>query len=218
MTAKTNESRPPGGGNLTWHRHSVTRGGREKQNRHRGATLWFTGLSGSGKSTLANAVAAELHHRGIRTYVLDGDNVRHGLNKDLGFSPQERVENIRRIGEVARLFTDAGLINLTAFISPYREDRALARSLQPEDFIEVHVDADVATCESRDPKGLYRKARAGEISNFTGIDAPYEAPENPEVRVNTSRNSVEECVAQVVAALEEKGIVPGNMNKAPEEE
>ncbi len=208
MTARADETRPSGGGNLTWHRPAVTRAGREALNRHRGATLWFTGLSGSGKSTLANAVAAELHRRGVRTYVLDGDNIRQGLNKDLDFSADGRVENIRRIGEVAKLFTDAGLVTLTAFISPYREDRALARSLQPEDFVEVHVDADLATCESRDPKGLYGKARAGEIANFTGIDAPYEAPENPEIRVDASNRSVGECAAQIVAALEERGIVP----------
>jgi len=208
LAASAKESKPVGGGNLTWHRASVSRADREALAGHRGATLWFTGLSGSGKSTLANAVAAELHRRGVRTYVLDGDNVRQGLNKDLGFSADDRVENIRRIGEVAKLFADAGVVTLTAFISPYRSDRALARSLQPEDFVEVHVDADLATCEARDPKGLYRKARAGEIANFTGIDSPYEAPERPEVRVNTSAEGVDGCAARVLAELERRGTIP----------
>lgn len=208
MAASAKQTQPIGGGNLTWHSTSVSRADREALAGHRGATLWFTGLSGSGKSTLANAVAAELHRRGVRTYVLDGDNVRQGLNKDLGFTAEDRVENIRRIGEVAKLFTDAGVVTLTAFISPYRSDRALARSLQPADFVEVHVDADLATCEARDPKGLYRKARAGQIANFTGIDSPYEAPETPEIRVNTSNDSVERCAAQVVEELERRGTIP----------
>lgn len=205
--------KPLGGGNLTWHRHSVDRADRHALNGHRGATLWFTGLSGAGKSTLANEVAAALHARGVRTYVLDGDNVRHGLNKDLGFSATDRVENIRRVGEVAKLLTDAGLVVLTAFISPFRADRELARSLQPADFLEVHVHADLATCESRDPKGLYRKARAGEIRDFTGIDSPYEAPESPDVRVDTGANSLADCAGQVVAELERRGIVPRQSQK-----
>ncbi|MCF6287221.1 MAG: adenylyl-sulfate kinase, partial [Candidatus Hydrogenedentes bacterium] len=169
--------------------------------------LWFAGLLGSGKSTLANGVARALHDRGVHTYVLDGDNVRHGLNKDLTFSAEDRVENIRRIGEVARLFADAGLVTMTAFISPYRDDRAQARAIVGEAFIEVYVDCDVAVCESRDPKGLYKKARAGEIGNFTGISAPYEAPENPELRIDTSTMPLEECVAQVVAYLVARGII-----------
>ncbi|MEM1418690.1 MAG: adenylyl-sulfate kinase [Myxococcota bacterium] len=194
--------------NLTWHRGEVSRAERERARGHRGATLWLTGLSGSGKSTLANRVDAKLHARGCITYVLDGDNVRHGLNRDLGFAPEERKENIRRIGEVARLFTDAGVIVLTAFISPYREDRARARALLEDgDFIEIHVDADLATCESRDPKGLYAKARAGEIRGFTGIDAPYEAPEAPELRVDTSAQDPDACADAVVAFLEARGIL-----------
>jgi sulfate adenylyltransferase len=194
--------------NLTWHQHSVKRADREKLNGHKGATIWFTGLSGSGKSTLANEVAGFLHERGARTYVLDGDNIRQGLNKDLGFSAEARVENIRRIGEVAKLFTDAGVINLTAFISPYRADREIAKQLQDaESFLEVYVEADLATCEQRDPKGLYKKARAGQIKNFTGIDDPYEAPENPALVVNTAKHSLAECVALVVGELERRGIV-----------
>ncbi len=197
--------------NLTWHGGEVSRADRERAHGHRGATLWLTGLSGSGKSTLAGRLDAKLHARGCVTYVLDGDNVRHGLNRDLGFAPEERKENIRRIGEVAKLFTDAGVIVLTAFISPYRDDRAQARALLPEgDFIEVHVDADLDTCESRDPKGLYKKARAGEIRGFTGIDAPYEAPASPEVRVDTSVQNPDACADQVIAWLEAKGILaPG---------
>lgn len=187
--------------NITWHRSGVSAGERAALNGHGPALLWFTGLSGSGKSTLANAVDAALHARGIHTYVLDGDNVRHGLNNDLTFSAEDRVENIRRISEVSKLFVDAGLVVMTAFISPYREDRARARSIVGERFIEVHVDADVAVCEARDPKGLYKKARAGEISDFTGISAPYEAPEHPELRIDTATMSLEACVATVVAYL-----------------
>ncbi|MBI1291309.1 adenylyl-sulfate kinase [bacterium] len=198
--------------NLTWHKHKVSRGDREAANGHRGATLWFTGLSGSGKSTLANEVAFALHQRGARTYVLDGDNIRMGLNRGLGFSPEDRQENIRRIGEVAKLFTDAGVLNLTAFVSPYREDRAAARSLQPEPgrFIEVWVKADVATCASRDPKGLYRRALAGEITGFTGVsaDAPYEEPHDAEIVVETARHSVPECVSQILSELERRGVIP----------
>jgi adenylylsulfate kinase len=195
--------------NITWHESGVSAEERAALNGHRPALLWFTGLSGSGKSTLANGVARALHERGVHTYVLDGDNVRHGLNKDLTFSAEDRVENIRRIGEVAKLFVDAGLVTMTAFISPYREDRARARAIVGDAFIEVHVDADVAVCESRDPKGLYKKARAGEIGDFTGISSPYEAPENPELRIDTSAASLEDCVAQVVAYLASRGIVNG---------
>lgn len=195
---------------ITWHESGVSPAERAALNGHEAVLLWFTGLSGSGKSTLANAVARTLHDRGVRTYVLDGDNVRHGLNKDLSFAPDDRVENIRRIGEVARLFVDAGLVVMTAFISPYRADRDRARAIVGERFIEVHVDADVAVCEARDPKGLYKKARAGEIAEFTGVSAPYEAPEAPELRVDTSNAPLEDCVAQVVAYLESRGILPAS--------
>jgi len=192
--------------NLTWHAHTVTRAEREQKFGHRGCTIWLTGLSGSGKSTLANALDHALWQRGIRSYVLDGDNVRHGLNKDLGFSPEARTENIRRIGEVAKLFTDAGIINVTAFISPYRADREAARSIQKEgDFIEVYVNASVEECERRDTKGLYAKARAGQIPEFTGISAPYEAPERAEVRVDTEGQSVEESLGVILAYLEQQG-------------
>jgi len=188
--------------NITWHDSGVTAEERAALNGHGPALLWFTGLSGSGKSTLANAVARALHERGVHAYVLDGDNVRHGLNKDLTFSADDRVENIRRISEVARLFADAGLVTMTAFISPYREDRERARAIVGEHFIEVHVDADVAVCESRDPKGLYKKARAGEIGDFTGISAPYEAPENPELRIDTAAMPLKACVEAVLRYLE----------------
>jgi len=192
--------------NIVWHAHTVTRDEREKKFGHRGCTIWMTGLSGSGKSTLANALDAALWERGIRSYVLDGDNIRHGLNKDLGFSPEARTENIRRIGEVAKLFTDAGIINTTAFISPYREDRDRARAAQKEgDFIEVYVRASVDECEKRDTKGLYAKARAGQIPEFTGISAPYEEPAQAEVTVDTESQSVEESLAVILGYLQEKG-------------
>ncbi|HWK88515.1 MAG TPA: adenylyl-sulfate kinase [Longimicrobium sp.] len=192
--------------NIFWHAGEVTRAGREAAHGHRGATLWFTGLSGSGKSTLARAVESELFRRGARVYVLDGDNVRHGLNKDLGFGPKDRTENIRRIGEVAKLFTDFGAIAITAFISPYREDRETVRALlAPGDFVEVFVYADLDTCEARDPKGLYAKARRGEIPEFTGISAPYEPPLEPELVVNTARQDLRACTRQVIAYLEENG-------------
>ena len=194
--------------NITWHQSGVSSEERATLKGHQPGLLWFTGLSGSGKSTLANAVARALHDRAVHTYVLDGDNVRHGLNKDLTFSAEDRVENIRRIGEVARLFVDAGLVTMTAFISPYRDDRAQARSIIGEAFIEVHVDCDVSVCESRDPKGLYKKARAGEIADFTGISAPYEAPENPELRIDTSKAPLEDCVAEVVNFLIARGTIP----------
>jgi adenylylsulfate kinase len=192
--------------NIVWHAHTVTRAEREGKFGHRGCTIWLTGLSGSGKSTLANALDDALWKRGIRSYVLDGDNIRHGLNKDLGFSPEARTENIRRIGEVAKLFTDAGIVNVTAFISPYRADRDRARSIQGEgDFIEVLVQASLDECERRDTKGLYAKARAGQIPEFTGISAPYEAPENPELVVDTEGRTVEESLAEIVAYLERGG-------------
>lgn len=191
--------------NITWHHSELTRGDRETRNGHRGLVLWFTGLSGSGKSTLAQEVQGALFERGCQTYVLDGDNVRHGLNKDLGFSPADREENIRRIGEVANLFADAGIIALTAFISPYRADRDQARAISGDSFVEVYVKCDLEVCEARDPKGLYKKARAGLIPEFTGISAPYEAPENPELVVDTSRESLQESATRVLAYLEERG-------------
>ncbi len=192
--------------NIVWHAHTVTRGERAEKFGHRGCTVWLTGLSGSGKSTLANALDDALWQRGVRSYVLDGDNVRHGLNKDLGFSPEDRAENIRRIGEVAKLFTDAGLVNVTAFISPYREDRDRARSIQGEgDFIEVYVRASLEACEARDTKGLYAKARAGQIREFTGISAPYEEPEKPELIVETEGRTVAESLGDILAYLESAG-------------
>ena len=193
--------------NIVWHEASVDREARSRQRGHRSVILWFTGLSGSGKSTLANAVNAVLFERGLATYVLDGDNIRHGLCKDLGFSDADREENIRRIGEVAKLFVDAGVITLTAFVSPFRADRDKARALVADgDFIEVYCAADLAVCEDRDPKGLYAKARAGVIKEFTGISSPYEAPEAPELRVDTGSQSLEESVASVLSLLEEKGV------------
>ncbi len=196
--------------NIYWTKTKITRDEREDAQGHRGVTLWFTGLSGSGKSTLATALEERLFRRGCRTYVLDGDNVRHGLNRDLGFSPADRTENIRRIGEVAKLFTDSGTVVLTAFISPYREDRDNVRAIMARgDFIEIYVEAPLEVCEERDPKGLYRKARAGEILEFTGISAPYEEPASPEVLVQTSDRDVEDCVQQIVDFLESNGyLVP----------
>jgi adenylylsulfate kinase len=192
--------------NITWHSGHVTRRDRERMLGHRGVTLWFTGLSGSGKSTVAREVEGQLAARRAHVYTLDGDNVRYGLCGDLGFAPEDRVENIRRVGEVCKLFTDAATITLAAFVSPYRADRNRVRAMLPEDFIEVYVAADLAVCESRDPKGLYKKARAGEIGEFTGISAPYEPPENPEVTLRTDLESVSESAARVVKALEERGV------------
>ncbi len=195
--------------NIVWHQGAVTRADRERLNGHRGATVWFTGLSGSGKSTIAVAVEKALLGRGVRAFVLDGDNIRHGLNKNLGFSPSDRTENIRRIGEVAKLFTDAGVVALTAFISPYRADRDQARAvMQPGDFIEVLVDCPLEVCEQRDVKGLYQKARAGQIPEFTGISAPYEPPLSPELTIRTHTQPAEESAQQVLSCLEARGIVP----------
>ena len=191
--------------NITWHHADITREDREKQNGHKAAVIWFTGLSGSGKSTLAHAVENALAERGCRTFVLDGDNVRHGLNKDLGFSPEDREENIRRIGEVAKLMNDAGVLTLTAFISPYKVDRDKAREINGESFIEVYVKCDLGVCEERDPKGLYKKARAGEIKEFTGISAPYEEPDKAELVVDTSNATLEESALEVLNYLEERG-------------
>ncbi len=194
---------------IVWHNGIVGRREREQLNGHRGCTVWFTGLSASGKSTLAVATEAALHARGVRTYILDGDNIRHGLNKNLGFSPEDRTENIRRIGEVARLFTDCGIVNLTAFISPYGSDRFAARqTCGAGSFIEVFVDCPVEKCEERDPKGAYKKARAGIIKDFTGISAPYEEPQSPEVHLHTDRSSIQECVEAIVRHLEEQELIP----------
>ena len=192
--------------NITWHHGQVGREQRQTLLKQRGATIWLTGLSGSGKSTIAVTTEAALLQRGHLAYVLDGDNVRHGLNRNLGFSPEDRTENIRRIGEVAKLFTDTGVIVFTSFISPYRADRDAARALfAAGDFIEVHIAASVATCEERDPKGLYQRARDGEIPEFTGISAPYEAPDDPELVLDTGSLSIEESVARIIEYLEEKG-------------
>ncbi|SFF61870.1 adenylylsulfate kinase [Fontimonas thermophila] len=192
--------------NVVWHPHHVSREERAAQKKQKPCVIWFTGLSGAGKSTIANALEGELYRRGYHSYLLDGDNIRHGLNKDLGFSDADRVENIRRIGEVAKLFADAGLIVLTAFISPFRADREMIRKIMPPgEFFEVYVHAPLDLCESRDPKGLYKKARAGQIKNFTGIDSPYEAPENPELTINTGELTVEQSVQKLLAFLKERG-------------
>ena len=194
--------------NLHFHEHRVSRESKEKTNNHKSRVLWFTGLSGSGKSTVANATEKVLHDMGLQTYILDGDNVRMGLNKDLGFSPEDRTENIRRITEVAKLFADSGSLVLTAFISPYRNDRDQARDvIGTEDFIEIFVSADLSVCESRDPKGLYKKARAGKIKGFTGIDAPYEEPISPELTIHTDKNNIEECAQIVVDYLINNNII-----------
>ncbi|MCA4156911.1 adenylyl-sulfate kinase [Priestia megaterium] len=188
--------------NITWHDAGITKEERREQNNHHSFVLWFTGLSGSGKSTVANAVAKALFDKNIRNYVLDGDNVRFGLNKNLGFSAEDRTENIRRIGEVSKLFVDSGQVVLTAFISPFQEDRAQVREiLEGNEFLEVYVECPLEECEKRDPKGLYKKARSGEIRDFTGIDSPYESPANPELTINTSTQSVEECVQTVIEYL-----------------
>jgi adenylyl-sulfate kinase len=198
----------PKADNLTWHVGEVDKDARTKAHGHRGAILWFTGLSGSGKSTIGHRVERMLIERGAFAYVLDGDNVRHGLNSDLGFAAEDRVENIRRIGEVARLFSDAGALVVSAFISPYRQDRDRIRGLVPEgEFVEVFVDTPLEICEARDPKGLYKKARAGEIKNFTGLDAPYEPPEHPEVHLKTATLSVDEAAEQVIRYLEANDIL-----------
>jgi adenylylsulfate kinase len=192
--------------NITWHEGQIGRREREALLGQRGVTIWLTGLSASGKSTIAVALEKTLVERGHLAYVLDGDNVRHGLNKNLGFAPADRTENIRRIAEVAKLFTDCGVLVLTSFISPYRSDRDAARALfAAGDFVEVFVDASLATCEARDPKGLYKKARAGEIPEFTGISAPYEPPERPELVLDTAALSVEASVAALLRHLEAQG-------------
>jgi len=196
------------GNNIVWHHATVTREKRAKQNKHASVILWFTGLSGAGKSTLAHALEEKLHSLGCRTFVFDGDNVRHGLNKDLGFSREDRKENIRRIGEMCKLFIDAGVIALTAFISPYRQDREMVREMVRDgDFIEIYCDCSIEVCEQHDVKGSYARARRGEISEFTGISAPYEKPLNPELVINTEKASLDESVAIVIKYLEEKNII-----------
>jgi len=195
--------------NITWHQGLVTAEDRTRLNGHSGAVLWFTGLSSSGKSTLACAVERCLCQRGCHTYILDGDNIRYGLNKNLGFSPEDRKENIRRIGEVARLFADAGLIIMTAFISPYADDRQAARNLLPPgEFVEIFCKCPLEVCEVRDPKGLYKKARAGQLKDFTGIDAPYEAPLNPEIVLETGSEQLEQSADRIIGYLERQGLIP----------
>jgi len=196
--------------NVHWHEGDITRGHREKLLGHKGATLWFTGLSGSGKSTVAVELEGYLHEMGIVSYRLDGDNVRLGINKNLGFSAEDRTENIRRIGEISKLFVDTGVISLSSFISPYRADRDQVRALHEDagmDFIEIFVDCSLEAAEERDPKGLYKKARAGEIKNFTGIDDPYEEPRKPEIHLHSDQQSLEEEVQQILSVLRERGIV-----------
>ncbi|MBW4933794.1 adenylyl-sulfate kinase [Marinobacter sp. F4206] len=194
--------------NIVWHNHKIIRAERASTKNQKPCLLWFTGLSGSGKSTIANALDVTLHSRGYHTFLLDGDNVRHGLCKDLGFSDEDRVENIRRIGEVSKLFADAGLIVLSAFISPFTSDRRMVRNLFPAgEFIEVFMDTPMETCEGRDPKGLYQKARSGEIKHFTGIDSPYEVPEQPEIRLDTSIMSVDQCTDRLISFLAERGLI-----------
>ncbi len=191
---------------LVWHAHKVTRQERATQKRQKPCIVWLTGLSGSGKSTLANALEGELYASGHHSYLLDGDNIRMGLNKGLGFSDADRVENIRRIGEVAKLFVDAGLIAITAFISPFRADRDMVRALVgPDEFFEVYVKAPLEVCEQRDPKGMYKKARAGVIKQFTGIDSPYEEPLNPELVIDTAAQDLEHSTRQLLEALRRSG-------------
>ncbi|HEX5336916.1 MAG TPA: adenylyl-sulfate kinase [Gallionella sp.] len=196
----------PVSADVVWQQSTVTRERREALNGHRGAILWITGLSGSGKSTLAQAVEAHLHRMGCRTFVLDGDNVRHGLCGDLGFSEADRTENIRRVGEVAGLFMQAGVIVLAAFISPFRADRDKVRAMvQPGEFVEIYCRCPLDVCEQRDVKGLYRKARAGQIAQFTGISSPYQAPDAPELVLDTAQSSLSECVDRVIAMLAQDG-------------
>jgi len=195
--------------NITWHEGHVSRPEREKLLKQKGALIWMTGLSGSGKSTIAYTLEHALVQRGHLSYVLDGDNIRHGLNKNLGFSAEDRTENIRRIGEVGKLFVDAGVITITAFISPYRADRAIARdTVGAGSFFEVFCDTPLAVCEQRDPKGLYKKARAGEIKGFTGIDDPYEAPQKPELVIDASKVSPQEAAVTLCELLEAAGKIP----------
>lgn len=207
MTEKS-EAAPTKPDNIVWHTHQLTKGQRAAIKHQKPCLLWFTGLSGAGKSTVANALESYLFDLGHHTYLLDGDNVRHGLNRDLGFSSQDRVENIRRIGEVSKLFVDGGVIVLSAFISPFRQDRDMVRELlEAGEFIEVHVSTSIDVCEQRDPKGLYKKAREGKIPNFTGIDSPYEAPVNPEIELNTGELSLDQCVEKIFNFLKSNGYI-----------
>ncbi|MFY9141755.1 adenylyl-sulfate kinase [Sulfuricurvum sp.] len=194
--------------NIVWHQHHITKQQHSIQKQQKPCLLWFTGLSGSGKSTIANALESQLYAMKKHTYLLDGDNVRHSLNKDLGFSDADRIENIRRIGEVSKLFVDAGLIVISAFISPFLSDRQIVRDLfQEGEFIEVFIDTPLKICEQRDPKGFYQKARKGEIPNFTGISSPYEAPKYPEIHISTSHQSVEDSVSQILEYLRQRGFL-----------
>ena len=194
--------------NIKWHELSIDRKKLEAMHGHKGMVIWFTGLSGAGKSTLANALNEALHLKGISTYVLDGDNIRHGLCKDLGFSDSDREENIRRIGEVANLFMDAGIVAITAFVSPFKADRDKVRSIiGNNDFIEIYCAADLSVCEKRDTKGLYKKARLGEIKEFTGISSPYEIPENPEISINTGTIALTDSVKQIIDYLNENNLI-----------
>ncbi len=209
MSLSNKPTSSPKASNIVWHEASVNRENRAKRRGHRSAVLWFTGLSGSGKSTLANAVNSALFQQGVETYVLDGDNIRHGLCKDLGFSAQDRQENIRRIGEVSKLFLDAGIVVLTAFVSPFREDRNTARELVNErDFLEIFCAANLDICEKRDTKGLYAKARSGQIKDFTGISSPYEEPLNPDLKIETGNTDINKCVEIILSKLIELDIIP----------
>lgn len=194
--------------NIIWHPAAISKSDRQSLNGHKSCVLWFTGLSGSGKSVLANAVDEKLYRKGIQSYVLDGDNIRHGLNKDLGFQTGDRIENIRRIGEVAKLFVDSGQMILTAFISPFREDRDMVRALFPKgEFFEIYVKCPLHVCEQRDPKGLYKKARNGEIKHFTGIDSPYEAPLSPDFIIESDQISISDGADLIINALQNRGII-----------
>ncbi|MCL6425747.1 MULTISPECIES: adenylyl-sulfate kinase [Bacillus] len=194
--------------NIIWHPAAISKSDRQSLNGHKSCVLWFTGLSGSGKSVLANAVDEKLYRKGIQSYVLDGDNIRHGLNKDLGFQTDDRIENIRRIGEVAKLFVDSGQMILTAFISPFREDRDMVRALFPKgEFFEIYVKCPLHVCEQRDPKGLYKKARNGEIKHFTGIDSPYEAPLSPDFIIESDQTSISDGADLIINALQNRGII-----------
>ncbi|WIG48058.1 adenylyl-sulfate kinase [Bacillus halotolerans] len=194
--------------NIVWHPAVIQKSDRQSLNGHKSCALWFTGLSGSGKSVLANAVDEKLYHMGIRSYVLDGDNIRHGLNRDLGFRTEDRIENIRRIGEVAKLFVDSGQMILTAFISPFREDRDMVRELFPDgEFLEIYVKCPLQVCEQRDPKGLYKKARNGDIKHFTGIDSPYEAPLSPDLIIESDQTSIADGADLIIKKLQHKGII-----------
>ncbi|WP_434517734.1 adenylyl-sulfate kinase [Bacillus subtilis] len=194
--------------NIIWHPAAISKSDRQSLNGHKSCVLWFTGLSGSGKSVLANAVDEKLYRKGIQSYVLDGDNIRHGLNKDLGFQTGDRIENIRRIGEVAKLFVDSGQMILTAFISPFREDRDMVRALFPKgEFFEIYVKCPLHVCEQRDPKGLYKKARNGEIKHFTGIDSPYEAPLSPDFIIESDQTSISDGADLIINAMQNRGII-----------